>query len=44
MVSRHMRPIPHRSEEESEAEDEEDPLTADEAMAGEEAWLEVQEF
>lgn len=44
MVPRHMRPIPHRSEADDEAEDEEEPLAADEAMAGEEAWLDVQEF
>jgi hypothetical protein len=42
MLAGHMRPIPHRSE--ADDEDEDDALTADEAMAGEEAWLDVQEF
>lgn len=41
-----MRPIPHRSDEadEDDGAAAEAPLTDEEAMAGEEKWLEVQEF
>ena len=46
MIPRHMRPIPHRPREADETDDPErdDPLSGEEAMTGEEAWLEIQEF
>jgi hypothetical protein len=37
-----MRPIPHRTEADDPEAD--DPLTREDGMAGEEKWLEVQEF
>jgi hypothetical protein len=42
LLPRHMRPIPHRTEADDPEAD--DPLTREDGMAGEEKWLEVQEF
>jgi hypothetical protein len=41
-----MRPIPHRTEEGEEEDGVEaaDPLSSEAALAGEEQWLDVQEF
>ncbi len=46
MLSRPMRPIPHRAKEtdEDDGAEADDSLSHEEAMAGEEKWLDVQEF